>query len=53
MMGILAADGAQLSRRVRQVLAIPWEVVWAFAAFERAGLASEPRRGYFISSLGM
>jgi len=28
--------------------AIPWEVVWACAALERAGLASEPKRGYFI-----
>lgn len=28
--------------------AIPWEVVWACAKLERAGLASEPKRGYFI-----
>jgi len=28
--------------------AIPWEVVWACAALERAGLASEPKRGHFI-----
>lgn len=28
--------------------AIPWEVVWACAALEHAGQASEPKRGYFI-----
>lgn len=28
--------------------AIPWEVVWACAALQRAGLASEPKRGYFM-----
>lgn len=31
--------------------AIPWEVVWACAALERAGQASEPKRGYFIRRL--
>lgn len=28
--------------------AIPWEVIWACAALQRSGLASEPKRGYFI-----
>lgn len=28
--------------------AIPWEVIWACEALQRAGLVSQPERGYFI-----
>lgn len=29
--------------------AIPWEIAWACATLKRSGLASEPKRGYFLS----
>jgi hypothetical protein len=28
--------------------AIPWEVIWACEALQRAGLALQPKRGYFM-----